>query len=82
MGPDPVLNVPEIWTSELSNGIPVSGIEHHEVPLVNYAIEIEGGHLMDSPDNGTIQLIRAASYASNGGFDLRRTASRKSESSK
>ncbi len=57
-GPDPVLNVPEVWTSELDNGIKVSGIEHHEVPLINYVIEIEGGHLMDKPDKaGVANLI-------------------------
>lgn len=58
LGPDPVLSIPVVWTAELSNGIAVSGIEHHEVPLINYAIEIEGGHFMDSPDKvGVANLI-------------------------
>jgi zinc protease len=57
-GPDPVLSVPEIWTSELSNGIKVTGIEHHEVPLINYAIEIKGGHYMDTPEKaGVANLV-------------------------
>lgn len=57
-GPDPVLSIPEIWDTRLSNGIAVSGIEHHEVPLINFAIEIEGGHLMDPADKvGVANLI-------------------------
>jgi len=46
-GPDPVLNVPSVWTGSLDNGIKIFGIEQHEVPLVQYTLYIKGGHLLD-----------------------------------
>lgn len=46
-GPDPVLTVPRVWTSEAPNGMKIYGIEHHEVPLINCYITIRGGHMLD-----------------------------------
>jgi len=46
-GPDPLLNVPTVWSEELSNGIKIYGIEQHELPLVDFAITIKGGMLLD-----------------------------------
>jgi zinc protease len=42
-GKEPEVNVPEIWKTELSNGIRVYGIENRELPLVNMSIVIDGG---------------------------------------
>ena len=39
-GPDPLVNIPQIWTSSLKNGIEVWGIVHNEMPLVQYSIVI------------------------------------------
>jgi zinc protease len=47
VGPDPVVNIPAIWTAESSNGMKVYGIEHHELPMVQYSIVISGGHMLD-----------------------------------
>lgn len=47
LGPDPVLNLPEIWTAETTNGMKVYGIEQDELPLVRYSMVIEGGQLFD-----------------------------------
>ncbi|TFH19813.1 MAG: insulinase family protein [Bacteroidia bacterium] len=47
MGPDPVVTPPEIWSDELSGGIEILGISYTEVPLVNYSLVINGGHLLD-----------------------------------
>ncbi len=46
-GPDPELNVPEVWRTEMNNGMRLLGIEHNELPLVQYSLGIEGGHLLD-----------------------------------
>ncbi len=43
----PLFKSPEIWTSELANGIKVYGIENNEVPLVSFNITIDGGHYLD-----------------------------------
>lgn len=57
-GPDPVVIPPEIWTDNLTNGIEVYGIVHTELPLVNYSLDIKGGHLMDDPNlAGTAYLM-------------------------
>ena len=46
-GPDPVLNLPAVWNSKLSDGLQVYGIEQNELPLVQFSLEIKGGHLLD-----------------------------------
>ncbi|MDP1621417.1 MAG: pitrilysin family protein [Bacteroidales bacterium] len=46
-GPDPSLILPVVWNSRLSNGMQVFGIEHNELPLVQFSLEIKGGHLLD-----------------------------------
>lgn len=46
-GPDPLLKEQDIWSDDLSNGIKVLGIEHNELPLVDFQITIKGGLLLD-----------------------------------
>jgi zinc protease len=47
LGPDVSVTVPSVWRSSLANGIRIFGIQHMEVPLVQYNIVIEGGHMLD-----------------------------------
>ncbi|MCA1741468.1 MAG: insulinase family protein, partial [Bacteroidales bacterium] len=47
LGPDVSLTVPPVWKSLLANGMQLYGIQHTEVPLVQYNIVIEGGHMLD-----------------------------------
>jgi len=57
-GESPQLNIPESWTAELSNGMKVYGIEQNEIPLVNFNIRIDGGHLLDDLNkNGVANLL-------------------------
>ena len=44
-GPDPTLTIPQVWTANTSNGIKVYGIEHNELPLIQYSIVMDGGHI-------------------------------------
>jgi zinc protease len=46
-GADPELKDQKIWSSQLSNGIKVLGIEHSELPLVDFQVSIKGGLLLD-----------------------------------
>jgi zinc protease len=46
-GPDPMITLPKVWTSKLKNGIGVWGVKNSELPLVQYNLVIEGGHLLD-----------------------------------
>ncbi len=57
-GKTPELNIPEMWTSNLKNGLKVSGIEQNEIPTVNFSLVIEGGHLLDDmKKNGVANLM-------------------------
>jgi zinc protease len=46
-GPDPALSLPAVWSSKLPDGLQVFGIEQGELPLVQFSIEIKGGHFLD-----------------------------------
>ena len=57
-GPDPLLNVPTVWSNEFSNGIKIYGIEQNELPLIDFAITIKGGMLLDDMNKiGVANLI-------------------------
>ncbi len=47
IGPDPQIALPTIWKDELTNGIRMFGIEHTELPLVQFSLIIKGGQLLD-----------------------------------
>ena len=48
LGPEVSVTTPAVWTSSLSNGMKIYGIGYNEVPLVQYNIVIEGGHMLDN----------------------------------
>jgi zinc protease len=50
IGPDPVVNIPEIWEDKTVNGIPVYGIKQSELPLIQFSIIMKGGKLLDNPE--------------------------------
>ena len=49
-GQEPAVNIPEVWRTELPNGIEVYGILNSELPLVHMNIMIEGGVMQDNID--------------------------------
>jgi zinc protease len=50
LGPEPLITVPAIWNEELANGIKIYGIEHNELPLINFSVRLKGGMLLDDLD--------------------------------
>lgn len=60
LGPDPSVTIPPVWTSALSNGIKIYGIQHTELPLVNYSIVIDRGHLAESLDKAGVASLTAS----------------------
>ena len=56
-GPDPLLNLPTVWTNELANGLHVYGIESNELPLVQYSIVLKGGHYLDNIDKSGVASL-------------------------
>ncbi len=57
-GESPDLHIPEVWQKDLSSGIKILGVENHEVPLVEFEIQIGGGLLLEDRDKiGVSNLI-------------------------
>ncbi len=48
VGPDPEVTIPPVWTESLANGMKIWGIEQNELPLVQYQIVIDGGHMVEN----------------------------------
>jgi len=46
-GQAPQSTVPQIWTHTFKNGLRVYGIEHNELPLIEMALTLKGGLLLD-----------------------------------
>jgi len=60
LGKLPLLQVPEVWRSDLSNGIKLYGIENNELPLVQFSMRINGGQSLDKTDKeGTALMLGA-----------------------
>ncbi|MDZ7821292.1 MAG: pitrilysin family protein [Candidatus Marinimicrobia bacterium] len=59
-GPMPEVKVPEVWQSDLANGIKIYGVEHDELPLVNYELILRGGHLGDSFEKPGVAYLTAS----------------------
>lgn len=60
LGPDPSVNVPQVWTSALNNGMKVWGIRQNELPLVQYSIVLDGGHMVEEVSKAGLANLVAA----------------------
>ena len=60
LGELPLLQVPEVWRSSLSNGVQLYGIENNELPLVQFSMRIDGGQSLDSSTKEGTALILGA----------------------
>ncbi len=58
IGPDPEVTIPSPWKTSLSNGIKVWGIGQNELPLVQYSVVMDGGHMLDKIEkSGVANLV-------------------------
>ena len=60
LGPDPTINLPVVWKSSLSNGMEIWGIEQNELPLVQYTISFDGGHLAEELSKAGLANLTAS----------------------
>jgi zinc protease len=60
-GTSPSLKAPNVWRTELANGMPVFGIEDREVPLVQFEFSVRGGQLVESPNRVGVANLLAES---------------------
>ena len=57
-GESPAVTVPNVWTTDLDNGLAVYGIENTEMPLVQFTLRLKGGLLLDDPGKvGVANLV-------------------------
>jgi zinc protease len=57
-GASPTITLPKIWTHTFKNGLRLYGIEHNELPLVQFALTLNGGHYLDDPNKaGAANLL-------------------------
>lgn len=60
IGPDPEVTIPSLWKASLSNGMKIWGIKHNELPLVQYSVVIDGGHMLDKVEKAGVANLVAA----------------------
>ncbi|MFV8336639.1 M16 family metallopeptidase [Flavobacterium sp. RSP29] len=58
-GESPDVILPSVWKSKLSSGLNVLGIENHEVPLVQFQLQIKGGILLENKDKIGVSTMMA-----------------------
>ena len=57
-GAPPQIATPDVWEGETGNGILVYGISDDELPLAQFSLVIDGGHLLDTPETaGTANML-------------------------
>ena len=60
LGELPLIQVPDVWRGNLSNGIKLYGIENNELPLVQFSMRIDGGQSLDVGNKAGTALILGA----------------------
>ncbi len=59
-GLDPEITVPAVWTDKTENGMKVLGIKHDELPLIQYSIVMDGGHILESKEKAGVASFLAS----------------------
>jgi zinc protease len=58
LGVQPPVQIPQTWRDQTPQGIKLLGIEHNELPLVNFILRVDGGQWLDKSDKtGTANLL-------------------------
>jgi zinc protease len=60
IGTDPEVTIPKPWTGTLANGMKLWGIRQTELPLVQYSISIDGGHMLDKLEKSGVASLVAS----------------------
>ena len=60
VGPDPEVTIPVPWKASLSNGVKIWGIVRNEIPLVQYSVVIDGGHMLDNVEKAGVANLVAS----------------------
>ena len=58
-GESPDVKLPTVWKSNSASGLKAIGIENHEVPLVQFLLQIKGGMLLETKDKIGVSTMLA-----------------------
>lgn len=58
-GETPMPAIPEVWETELSNGLDIYGIGSYELPLVEFEITVEGGLMLEDAEKVGVSSLLA-----------------------
>jgi len=58
-GETPAPAIPEVWETELANGLEIYGIENYELPLVEFEITLKGGLMLEDQENAGVSSLMA-----------------------
>lgn len=64
-GKNPLVSVPEFWTSEFDNGLKMIGVRSDEIPTVTMTLSLEGGHQLNAYDPSKVGLARLTASIMN-----------------
>lgn len=59
-GETPSPAIPDVWETELANGLRVYGIENRELPLVEFEITLNGGLMLETQEKAGVSSLMAA----------------------
>lgn len=58
-GEAPTAAIPNVWETELANGLEIYGIENYELPLVEFEITLKGGLMLEVPEKVGVSNLMA-----------------------
>jgi zinc protease len=58
-GPNPVIKLPDYWTTEFENGLKLIATEYDELPVIAMRISLDGGKLLDGMDKVGLAYLTA-----------------------
>lgn len=56
----PLFKAPQVWKSQMNNGVAVLGIQNSELPLVTFDLTFDGGHFLDPIDKPGVANLTAS----------------------
>lgn len=58
-GPAPKIKSPSIWEASTENGMRLLGVEHQELPMIEFSVTVKGGHYLDPIDKSGVAYLNA-----------------------
>jgi zinc protease len=60
LGADPGVNIPKPWLASLANGLKICGITQDELPIIQFSIILNGGHMVEKIEKAGVANLVAS----------------------